>query len=94
MSFTWGEPVPEILRNSLQEVLEERDYPRILPGNGRLSEATVKSLLNGTKITEQNVEAVQKMVEYGMAKCDKLVALYTQLKIIINTYNDETDEAP
>jgi len=90
MKFKTGEPVPEILRNSLKQILDTRDYMAISTGNKITSEAIMKDLLNGSKITGHNIDAVHEMLRHGIAKCDTLINLYTRLKNIIGMYKPET----
>ncbi|MCB0375571.1 MAG: hypothetical protein KDD04_06600 [Sinomicrobium sp.] len=86
MYFKTNAPIPEILRNSLNEILEKRDYTIIAMKKDMASEAVIGELLNGAKISEDTVATVYELIRYGMAKCDKITGLYIGLKNIISTY--------
>ncbi|MEM9686679.1 MAG: hypothetical protein AAF934_07130 [Bacteroidota bacterium] len=90
MSFKAGEPVPEMLRNALDEVLEKRDYSIISIKEGMASESTIRALLRGSKVTAHSMGTVHEMVRHGIARCNELSELYTKLKTIINGYKDKT----
>jgi len=90
MNFKTGEPVPEILRNSLKQILDKRDYMTISAGGGIVSEAAMSDLLNGSKITEHNINTVHEMIRHGITKCDTLIDLYARLKNIIAMYELQT----
>ncbi len=87
MNFNTGNPIPELLRNALNDVLEKRDYSIISIQDGMASESTIRDLLRGSKITEHSKETVHEMVKHAAEKCDDLVHLYTKLKSTINRYS-------
>lgn len=89
MIFRTNEPVPEILRNALNKVLEKHDYAVIAAKDSRVSETTVAKLLDGSNVTENNITTVYEIMQYGMARCEKIAEMYIRLKDIINMYNTE-----
>lgn len=86
MDFNTGSPIPELLRNALNDVLEKRDYSIISIQDGMASESTIRDLLRGSKITEHSKETVHEMVRHATEKCDDLIRSYLRLKSTINRY--------